>query len=164
MKRVLKRNVRNCPIHKAVLEACGKRLVEFGYFNKADILEDLSFSAIEDSLRWDWIAEFLSEKNGDYAIELVPLAQRFFKDPKRKRDATEITSLGRYLAGGHGKRTAGYASIDFEGGRFAVVRADRFKSLSNGQSAAFSNYVSACLEKKARLEDSNVAKLEQLRG
>ena len=153
---------RKCAIHKMILEESGRRLVEDGYFNKAAVIDHLGLGAVEQSIRWDYIVQFISEENGDYAIELVPLAQRFFSDPKRVRDATQVTSLGRYIAGGHGKKTAGYASVTFEGGRLAVIRAQRYKSLSNGTSKALNEYIGAVLKNRDKLECDNVTRLESL--
>ena len=159
-KYLRREKARACPIHKAVLEACGQALVDKGYFSKEDILEKLRFTAMAESIRWDYVAEWLTADDGDYAMEIIPLAPRFFNTPMKKRIEDGLPAYGRYVAGGHGKRTAGYASVTLDGGKLAIKRAERFKSLKNGASTALENYVRATLKQADQIESENVEKLE----
>lgn len=159
-----------CPIHSAVLEECGKQLVDKGYFNKDQVIEKLRFTAIEDSIRWDYLAHFLAEPELGHNFEVVPVAQKFFKSTKADRDraAEEVDSRGRlgnfgqYLAGGHGKKTAGYAVVNFEGGRLALKRAQNYKSMSNGVGLAFAHFREALAKDQDALHQDVRDKLEHL--
>lgn len=166
---IKKITAKRCPIHQAILQECGEQLVEHGYFSKSRVIEKLRYQAMEGSVRWDYISDFLSDPNGDHGIELVPLAQKFFSSTRaqRLRDAEGVDkkgqaiNLGPYLAGGHGKKTAGYASVNFEGGLLALKRAQRFKGMSNGVGKAHKAFVAAVLRDKNKLDGNVVNLLEQ---
>ena len=103
---------------------------------------------------------------GDHGIELVPLAQRFFSSTRSEREQqAAMGNLGRYIAGGHGKKTAGYANVTFEEGRLAVKRAERFKSMQNGVSKALTAYKKAVLDRKNKdqLSKESVTKIRALK-
>jgi hypothetical protein len=160
-KFIKKVTAQRCPIHQAVLEECGQQLVEKGYFNKANIIDKLKFQAVEDSIRWDYIAAFLSTPELGHDFQLVPLAQRFFKSTKaeRERAAKEVDAKGRpvnfgqYLAGGHGKKTAGYARVTFEGGLLALKKAQNYAGMRNGVGEAFEKYRRAVLADRGLRDD-----------
>lgn len=169
-KFIKKSTARRCPIHQSILEECGKSLAEKGYFNKKTVIDSLNYQAVEESVRWDYLSDFLSDPSGDHSIELVPLAQKFFSSTRAERlrdsegvDAKgNLLNLGPYLAGGHGKKTAGYASVTFEGGLLALKRAQRFRGQSNGVGRAFNAYREAVLKKTKELDSKVVEKLEKL--
>ena len=161
-----------CPIHQAILDECAKRLADVGYFNKQAVLDSLNFQTVSEIIRWDYLADFLSDKDGRYGVELVPLAQKFFSSTRteRMRDAKEYDgkgkpmNLGPYIAGGHSKKTAGYASITFEGGSLAVKRAQRFASQRNGVGKALDNYIDAVKRKQEQMSQDNVLQIESLKN
>jgi len=138
---------RKCPVHTTILEVATTQLAEFGYFSKGDVLRENSLEAMEPAVRWDYIREFIE---ADYGIELVPLAQRFFdtvgKETHRRGGFTVETAVHRalypqkYVAAGHGKRTAGYCNADFDNGRFAVVRLQHKREMLNGVAKAFNKF------------------------
>jgi len=105
---------RACPVHVPILRLCSKKLGENGFFEKDDVIGELRYEAVEDSIRWDYIAGFLREELG---IELVPLASRFFKQHDR---AERVVAPERFIASGHGKKTAGYAHVALDDGRLAL--------------------------------------------
>ena len=160
-KFIKKVTAQRCPIHQAILEECGKQLVEKGYFSKANVIEKLRFQAIEDSVRWDYIADFLAEPELGHGFEVVPLAQKFFTSTKadRAKAAKETDSKGRpvnfgqYLAGGHGKKTAGYARVAFEGGLLALKRAQNYAGLRNGVGVAFESFRQAVAKEEVLRQD-----------
>lgn len=122
-----------CHVHSAIKDRCIKELERNGFFRKSAVVEGLGFSAVEESIRWDYVAEFITAEGYD----LVPLAARFFRsESEHKKEDTQIKkslikadddsvpniALSRFLAGGHGRKTAGYASVYFANGRLAIKR------------------------------------------
>jgi len=153
--KYLRREVaRSCPIHSVVLDKCSDALADFGVFEKKDIIESLTFAAIEGAIRWDYISEFLAEDQG---IELVPMAQRYFtRHPKAER----AVAPEKFIAMGHGKKTMGYACVELEGGVFAIKRLQTKKAQSNGVGKAVSAFGDALLARRGRLNATNQAKLD----
>jgi len=171
MRKFIKRvTAEACPVHRDVIKECIKRLVEKGYFNKNSVLVATKFGAMEDSISWKHIANILRDPDGDYNVELVGLAQKFFSSTRaeRLREAGGVDkngnmmNLGPYLAGGHGKRTAGYATVTFEGGLLALKRAQRLNNKSNGVKASSAKFNAEVLKHKDNLEPSVVASLEDM--
>lgn len=149
-----------CPVHKAILNECAEQLASVGYFNKEEILSRNNLTEMADAVRWDFLIEFLSDPEDDWGLELVPLAQRFFKTPKKERDRTEFDSLSRYLAVGHGKKTAGYASVKLDNGRLAVRLAAHKAALRNGTAEAWKRYAERVVD-QAELPEPMEEKITQ---
>ena len=91
-KFVRRETVRKCAIHQTIMERASEDLEHSGAFNKEEILETLGLIVMADSVRWDYIREFLQEDQG---CELVPVAASYFK--RHKRDE-ELTSPERFIA------------------------------------------------------------------
>jgi hypothetical protein len=169
-KYIKKVTAQKCPIHQAVLEACGQRLVEKGYFSKDNVINALRFQAVEASIRWDYIADFLQDPELGVGIQIVPLAPKFFastsadrlRDAEGVDDKGKLMNLGKYLAGGHSRKTAGYARASFEGGMLAVKRAQNYASMRNGVGTSFEDFRKAVLADKSALSDRAVQKLEDI--
>ncbi len=99
-----------CPIHQAVKEEAVKRLEATGAFSKQEVLGHLSYEAMADSVRWEYVREFIEDDQG---CELIPLSELYFRpDRSADRKANPMDKKPeKYLASGHGKRTAGYGSV-----------------------------------------------------
>ena len=117
MKYLRKEKARGCIIHNMVMEAAKKSLELNGSFCKERVLEECSI-AIEDPVRWDYIREFIEM---DEAVELLPVAASYFK---RHDIKDEIVNPTRYIATGHGKKTAGFVSVTTENDHLAVRRVE----------------------------------------
>jgi len=158
-KFLRKVTARACPIHMAVMDRVQDVLLENGYFSKDEVLEQLRFMAVSDSIRWDYIREFIQDELG---IELVPIVSRFFKAYVRDASGNRIkTSVERrispekYLAQGNGKKTAGYCSVELDGGTLAIRRLGQKKSMANGVGKAYQNFANE-LTRKLQLEDGAI--------
>lgn len=149
-KFLRRETAKRCPIHTAVLAKSKESLVERGFFSKAEIVEVLQFGAIDDSIRWDYIADFIREEDG---TELIPMAERFFKrsSPEHRRASPE-----KFMAMGHGKKTAGYALLTLDNGVYALKTLRVKRTLSNGVGKAFMEFAEAC-HKRAALSDEQIA-------
>ena len=82
-KFVRRETVRKCAIHQTIMERASEDLEHSGAFNKEEILETLGLIVMADSVRWDYIREFLQEDQG---CELVPVAASYFKRHKRDEE------------------------------------------------------------------------------
>lgn len=103
MKIVHKRTVRKCPIHRTLRDKAVDQLNERSKFEFAALLELTGFVAMEESVKWDFIHDFIEEDTGQ---ELIPVADDYFR---RHQFQDELISPEKYLAGAGGnKRTAGY--------------------------------------------------------
>ena len=143
MSRFLrKEKARVCPIHNAVYDAAAARLGHDGVFSKEEIIEALRFDAVADAIRWDYIREFLEHDQG---CSLTPLAAAYFK--RHKREA-EILNTSRYIAVGHGKKTAGYAAVTPANDHLVVAQVIIRKRMLNGAGEAFANYLQAIAAKR----------------
>jgi hypothetical protein len=171
-----------CPVHLAVVDKAQDALMGNGYFNKERILERTGMIAMQESIRWDYIADFIKagiaikkDDNGEqYAdltvdgCELVPLAQSFW-NKKPKGDVPASTAITRmkfpekYIAMGHGKKTAGYALVDFEDGVMALRQLDHKEAMSNGTAKAFKKYADALVRRNI-LEQKYTKKIEDKSG
>lgn len=145
--RYLRREkARRCPVHTAVLDACSERLSDHGWFEKEEVVNSLNFEAVSDSIRWDYIMDFLRTEEGG---EFVPLAARFFK---RHKHSERVDHPERFIATGHGKKTAGYANVELDNGRLAIRHLGSKRSMANGVAKAFRKYMDE-LSKRALLPD-----------
>ena len=133
-KYLRKEVARKCAIHSAVIEKCAERLTSNAVFEKKEVINSLSFQAIESAIRWDYIAQFISEEQG---IELIPMAQRFFN--RHKASEREVAPE-KFIAMGHGKKTVGYASVFLNDGVFALKKLENRKAMANGAGKAFIDY------------------------
>lgn len=148
MNKWLRREkARVCPIHQAVLDESARQLSHEGVFSKDEVLDALNFEAVAEAIRWDYIRAFLEEEQG---CELVPLAAAYFK--RHSREA-EITKPEKFLATGHGKKTAGYGAVIEKNDHLVISRIKYRKRLANGVGEAFTNYVQATLTKREELKE-----------
>jgi hypothetical protein len=153
MSKYLRREVaaKNA-VYQAILEACSTRLAEIGYFSKDEILETTGMEAFDDSIRWDYIVDFLRHGQG---VELVPMAQRFFN---RHKASDRIHAPQLFIASGHGKKTMGYANVTIDGGVFAIKQLRDRKSLQNGVGKAYREYAER-LHERQLIDDNLMLKI-----
>ena len=142
MKYLRKTDAIKCPVHQAILQQACDELHEHGYFHKQSVVDALSFGAVAEAVRWDYISEFIRDELDQ---DLVPLAQAFWTGTKEQRAKREqVTPESRkqnpsaYVAGiGHGKRTAGYGLLSVDDHRLAIKHLSHKRSLANGVGASF---------------------------
>jgi hypothetical protein len=164
MTKFLRKEVAlKCPVHTAVREKAAEYLELHGAFCRDTILSELSLEAMAESVRWDYIREFLQNDQG---CELIPVSALFFKNPrsKERKESPMNIKPEKYIASGHGKRTAGYASVvpdEFAG--LVLKRLDQRRGLKNGVGTAFAKFVVA-LQHKASLPVRDAVHLQQLAG
>ena len=121
---IRKSSAAKCIVHRMVKECCIEELHNKGYFRKEKILKDLGIAS-DEGLRWDYLREFIEDET---KVELVGVAERFFQRQKEcdyddeGNPITVQTHPNRYIAGGSGRRTVGYASVVLYDGSFAVAR------------------------------------------
>ena len=136
-----------------------------GYFHKQEVLEQLSFEAVAEAIRWDYISEFIRD---DLSEEIVPLAQAFWTGTKADKAAKrKITpelrkkNPGAYLAMGHGKRTAGYALVSVDDHRLAVKHLAFKRSLANGVGTSFRDFATE-LQKRNAIQGSDLRLIDSM--
>ena len=107
-------------------------------FHKDDILVRAGLQLMARSIRWDYIAHFLTDPTDLYGHSLVAAAQSFFDDKVWAKTAATLTPVraGRYTATGHGKRTAGYCLAELAGGRLLLYRTGIAVKTRNGTNTA----------------------------
>jgi len=136
--------VKTCALHDKIKTACVDALTKVGYFAKDEVLNDLAFGTIADSVRWDLLRRFIEE---DMGCELIPLAKPFFhrgevdratrKRPPAGRDDPEALQRvpQRFIAWGNGKRAFGYASINEANGALVIKRLEYRRNVAIGTRA-----------------------------
>ena len=146
MSRYMRREViRECAIHQSIMDLASEGLATNGSFRKVSVIEALGLRAVEDSIRWDYIRDFLQE---DQDCELVPVAERYFK---RHSISEEQINPEKFIATGHGKKTAGFVSVIAETDHLTVRRLRQRQALANGVGKAFRTYAEAVQSKRIAL-------------
>ena len=136
IKFLRREKARGCPVHQVVLETAGAMLELHGVFSKEDVLEDTKMTAMGDAIRWDYVIEWLREEQG---VELVPVREAFFKRHSRERLERMPE---KFLAAGHGVRTAGWASVSHgPNAPLVVKRVEQRKAMANGTGEEFRDFV-----------------------
>ena len=146
MSKYMRREViRECAIHQSIMDLASEGLETNGSFRKLNVIEALGLRAVEDSIRWDYIRDFLQE---DQDCELVPVAERYFKQHQL---AEEHTTPEKFIASGNGKKTAGFVSVIEGTDHLVVRRLQQRQALANGVGKAFRNYAEAVQTKRIAL-------------
>lgn len=135
MKYLRKEAAKACPIHTAVHNAAIEHLVNFGVFSKDIVIDSLNFEAVADSIRWDYIREFIEEEQ---KAELIPLAASFFTRHQRQE---EYNNPEKFLAQGYGKKTHGFAAVTKRNDHLVIKRLEQRKAVSNGVATSFQAYL-----------------------
>lgn len=133
-----------CPVHQSVCEECLARLTSVGYFEKEAVLRAKFLSTMSGAIQWQFVQQWLDEKNG---ARVVPVSSAFFrlKDHYTNPDAKAAAELrlsnpGRCLASGHGKRTAGYVAVTFQGGVLAQTKLEIRKRVAVGTARSATSF------------------------
>ena len=140
-----------CPVHQAVLAKCADDLELSGRFKKDDVVKTLGFQAMESAIRWDYIVEFLREQQ---SVEVVPMAEAFWKQHKKSDRAIKPE---KFMASGHGKKTVGYASVEMDGGVFALKKLKYKRTMANGTGEAFKTYAEKLRLRNIGIEEGSLA-------
>lgn len=144
MSKFLRREAAvKCKIHQEVKKAAIEKLGLHGVFEKDEVLDELQYKAVTDAIRWDYIREFIQEEQG---CELVPLASTYFKRHSR---AQEIANPSRFIAGGHGKKTAGYAAVEPQNDHLVVAKLKIKHAISKGVSIACESFTETIERKRS---------------
>lgn len=153
VKYMKRETAKGCPVHQAVMDTASDELAQHGYFSKVDVLDSLSFGAMEDAIRWDYLREFLE---ADYGIELIPLSKKFFNGEMVRLPGNSNRTRVHYdpvkdpekcIAMGNGKKTYGYASVEVAGGALAIKTFERKKGMANGVGEAFKTFAEALVKR-----------------
>jgi hypothetical protein len=123
-----------CPVHTLIRAKAAEFLELRGAFSREEVLEATRLQAMAESIRWDYVREFIEKEQG---CELIPVSALFFKSPhsKDRKDSPIKIKPEKYLALGNGKRTAGYAV------RLPLRRLEQRRGLTNGVGRAFTKFV-----------------------
>jgi hypothetical protein len=122
-------------LYVELIDKAKESLSTVGWFRNTDLLERAGYGVeLEDSVRWDYVARQIET---ELNVELIPLALKWFKlRPKQRTLAFDFenvpgamaderielrTIANSYIAGGNGRRAAGYASVD-KGNKGLVIR------------------------------------------
>jgi hypothetical protein len=112
--------------YQAIADYAGERLEAIGHFSKEDVLDNTGYGLFSETINWDFVRRMLEEK---FNTRLIALAPCFFK--RHKKDE-ELNNPARFLAGGTGRRAAGYAHLSTENGHFVIVALHRQRGIING--------------------------------
>lgn len=144
-KYLRKEKARGSPIYMSILDKCADELALHGVFRKDKVLDELALDTVSDAIRWDYIREFLEDEQG---CEMVPLAEAYFK---RHGSNEERINPQKFIAMGHGKKTAGYASVSHENDHLFIARIEHKRMMSNGVGKAFEEFASRVAQKRLEL-------------
>src|SRR6478736_782533 len=134
-----------CPVHMAIKQAAVERLTDKGVFSKEKVLEETNMLAMAEAIRWDYVREFIEEEHG---CELMPLAASYFK---RHQKEDEHIKPEKYLAQGHGKKTAGYAAVTNANDHLVICRIKYRAAVANGTVKAAQVFIAEVQAKRKAL-------------
>ena len=150
-----------CGMHRAVVARAIEDLENVGVFRKSRVLARAKAEAVVDGINWEFIKRMIEEedKMGKYC--LIPLAESFWKTPRRKQvckdEGKEFTEAqveadykmqvqedvhnraknpGKFIASGHGKKTAGYGLITKDNGAISIAYLERKNKVAVGTEKA----------------------------
>ena len=130
------KKVMNCSVHQRVKDECERRLKEpAASFEFKSVLKALDLTLVASAIDWLRIREWLDSEN----YTLIPVADKFFTMPSRKRAAMSEADKVKFVCIGRGnsKKAAGYALTSVEGGQLAILWGNQKIRIRNGtQSSA----------------------------
>ena len=103
---VRREHLEGCKLHREIFVEAHVLLDKHGYFTKQEVIETTKLEGVADGIRWDYVYDSLQKVLE--GLELVPVASRFFTHPHSSGDRYVPM---RFIASGHGKKTAGYALV-----------------------------------------------------
>jgi hypothetical protein len=110
--------------HQKILVECDRQLNKRGCFHKGEVLQALKLEAMAPAIRWDYVAEFLTDPTLSYGHSLLAVAETFFtaKGWRKAEEEVDPVVSGRWIATGHGKKTAGYCLANLHNGLMLLYR------------------------------------------
>jgi len=127
MSKWLRKEVaRACPVHNAIYNEVVARVGAQQRFAIQEILEALNYTAMADSIRWDYIVEFLRD---EHAIDCIAVHFEIFKRHSRQK---ELLEPEKFVAIGYNKKAAGWAAIVPENAHLVAVTLKHRRSVANG--------------------------------
>lgn len=159
-KGLRREEARACPVHTALREEAVRRLLRDGQFSIVQVLEATRFTAMSESIRWDYIVEFIKQDHN--LCDLVALSQAYYKPHKRE---DEFLNPGSYVAyGGATGRAVGYALVTERNRHLVVARLRQRWSALHGTNQRFDRCVNDARQRLGEdalstlvLEDSSAA-------
>jgi hypothetical protein len=136
-------------IYRAIKFKAMDYLAEVGAFKKETVMADLRLEIFNDSIRWDYIRDMIQEADKEASVDLIPMAEAYFKfriqvDDKILRNTPALRQRipERFIAMGHGKKTAGYVRAIPENGHFVTVVARNKNARAIGVKASATRFTS----------------------
>jgi hypothetical protein len=124
------------PLYQEIIRQCVIRLEVSPYvFRKDEVMEAANAVPFADSINWSFVQRWLEEGDDKALVDgplpegygegsLIPVVGSFWdgRDGVSREDIPEdrMKHPGKYIAQGHGKRTAGYALVCEENGELAL--------------------------------------------
>ncbi len=156
VKYIRRKAAEECPVHQKVFEKAKERIEHIGWFGKELLLRKIGLYAMADSIRWDYIVEFL---NKDLDTELVPVVSQFGKSIQNDQEDIEKFPW-RYIASGHGKKTWGYANAEEMNGVLAVRRLSQRNAQAEGAVNAVTR-IRKKMTKKGLLANDKIPRIKK---
>jgi hypothetical protein len=117
------------PVYQQIAEEAYRRLLAVGSFEKDEVLKETRHLIFKDAIHWEFIKRMLESRDAAHDVELIPVAASYFK---RHADEQEVTFPERFVATGHGKKTAGYVLATAENGHFVTYNLKTKKNRAVG--------------------------------
>jgi hypothetical protein len=165
MSKFLRRSVADkSPIYKAITAEALALLNTSSHFRKDTVITTLGLQAFADAVRWDYVRLMLQDQLG--GVELVPVAEAYFQarieaDGKMTKNTEELRKRlpERFVAAGHGKKTAGYVTVVPENEHLVIVVARRKDAQAKGTDRVANKFVRDALGRGCKVpllsEDAN---------
>jgi len=148
MSKYLRRDVAEASkIYQDIKNRAIGHLKKTGAFRKDHVVDELDLIPFADSIRWDYVRDMIrGEAEG---LDVIPMADSYFRsrvkvDDAMVRNTSELQQSlpERFIAMGHGKKTAGYALVEPRNGHFIVVVARNKFARATGVKASAERFTS----------------------
>jgi hypothetical protein len=115
-------------------------------FRKSAVIEALRLKAFENAIRWDHIRTMIENHFG--GVSLIPVAESYFASKimidgvqEDNNEALRRRLPERFVASGHGKKTAGYATVIPQNDHLVLVVARRKDAQAKGSKRVAEKFV-----------------------
>jgi len=171
MKYLRKEDAKNCELHRAIRIKCLDDLTSVGAFHKNEVLEELGYMTVSDSIRWDYIKEFIERPNPlkKDECELIPVNERFFhwrRNRAERRDGVTTkqseareTLPEKLIAGGNGRRTAGYVLAGNSYPSITITKLKLRYAMADGHKAGADDKLTKMVEREIGVDTEEAKKL-----